>query len=75
MSIVQEQASVHRFDPETLTGEVITNNGRVLAFSTEAFMRSSLRTLRVGQRLNVDMGPDGIRRLWIDGIGAGQTIR
>lgn len=75
MSFVQEQATVHRFDPEELVGEVITDNGRVLPFSTDAFLRSSLRTLRVGQRLNVDIGPDGVSRVWIEGIGPGQNIR
>lgn len=72
---MQEQATVHRFDPEELSGEVITDNGRVLPFPPEAFLRSGLRTLRVGQRLNVDLGPDGVRRIWIEGIGAGQSIR
>lgn len=72
---MQEQATVHRFDPESLAGEVITDNGRVLPFPAGAFLRSGLRTLRVGQRLNVDIGPDGIRRVWIEGIGAGQSIR
>lgn len=69
------QATVHRFDDGEMRGEVITDTGRVLPFGTEAFARSGLRLLRVGQRLSVDLGPDGIRRLWIDGIGAGQQIR
>lgn len=69
------QASVHRFDEAAFTGELITDAGRVLPFDAGAFARSGLRTLRVGQRLNVDHGPDGIRRLWIEGIGTGQQIR
>lgn len=75
MRAPQEQATVHTFDPEMRSGEVITDTGRVLAFDEAAFARSALRTLRVGQRLNIDLGPDGVRRVWIDGIGAGQRIR
>lgn len=69
------QATVHRFDEDTFTGEVITDAGRVLPFDTDAFARSGLRLLRLGQRVNIDLGPDGIRRVWIEGIGSGQSIR
>lgn len=69
------QATVHRFDDERFDGEVITDAGRVLPFGRDAFARSGLRLLRLGQRVNIDLGPDGIRRLWIEGIGSGQSIR
>lgn len=75
MSSQPDQATVHRFDAERGCGEVITDTGRVLAFDSAAFARSGLRLLRLGQRLNIDLGPEGIRRLWIEGIGSGQRIR
>lgn len=74
MSQDTNQATVHTFDDEAFSGEVITDSGRVLPFTREVFARSGLRTLRVGQRLNVESGSDGLSRLWIDGIGAGQRI-
>lgn len=75
MSQVPDQATVHTFDEEDLSGEVITDSGRVLPFAAEIFTRSGLRALRVGQRLNVETGASGLSRLWIDGIGSGQRIR
>ena len=71
----RSQATIHHFDEETLQGEVITDAGRVLPFSSEVFVRSGLRTARLGQRLNVEVGTDGVTRLWLDGVGPGQVIR
>lgn len=75
MSTQPDQATVHSFDADSGCGEVITDTGRVLPFDSAAFGRSGLRLLRLGQRLNIDLGPEGIRRLWIEGIGSGQRIR
>jgi len=47
------QATVHRFDPTTRSGSVVTDAGVVLPFTPEAFDASPLRTLRPGQRLTV----------------------
>lgn len=47
------QATVHRFDPETGSGSVLTDDGTVLPFDAEAFATSPLRLLRIGQRLTV----------------------
>lgn len=69
------QATVHAFNDDEFAGEVITDTGRVLSFSREVFERSSLRHLRIGQRVNIEVGPEGISRLWIEGIGPGQRIR
>lgn len=68
------QATVHRYDDENGTGEVLTDNGRVLAFSAEVFAASGLRLLRIGQRLSIEVGGEGVSRLWLTGIGAGQKI-
>jgi cold shock CspA family protein len=53
------QATVHRFDPATSTGSVVTDDGLVLAFGAGAFATSRLRHLRVGQRLTVTVTADG----------------
>jgi cold shock CspA family protein len=57
------QATVHRFDPATGAGAVITDDGFVLPFDAEAFAASRLRHLRTGQRLTVEVegeGPDAV---------------
>lgn len=69
------QATVHRFDPDDGSGSVLTDNGRELPFAASVFAASRLRHLRVGQRVSIDVGPLGVRRLWIEGIGPGQRIR
>lgn len=69
------QASVHTFDADTGGGSVLTDNGRVLRFDPAVFEASALRLLRVGQRLNIEVGADGVSRLWLAGIGPGQSIR
>ena len=69
------QATIHTFDGGTGDGSVITDNGRVLAFDGEVFAASHLRLLRVGQRVSIEVGPGGVDRLWINGIGPGQRIR
>lgn len=47
------QATVHRFDPTSGAGSVLTDDGTVLPFTAEAFAGSGLRLLRIGQRLTV----------------------
>lgn len=74
------QASVHTFDLEERTGEVLLDTGRVLPFSAEVFDASSLRHLRVGQRVSIETSADpeapgtSLTRIWIVGIGPGETI-
>jgi hypothetical protein len=58
------QATVHRFDPTTRSGSVVTDAGVVLPFTPTAFDESPLRTLRPGQRLTVT----------VSGSGAGATV-
>lgn len=75
------QGSVHAFDPATDAGSVLLDTGRVLPFGPEVFAASSLRHLRVGQRLSLEVDGDPeaegsrVRRLWIVGIGDGEVIR
>ena len=56
------QASVHRFDPESGQGSLVLDDGVVVPFDAEAFARSGLRLLRVGQRLTVEVTGDGADR-------------
>lgn len=75
------QASVHTFDAETGTGSVLLDTGRVLPFATDVFDASGLRHLRLGQRLSIEVSGDpeeegtALFRLWIVGVGPGETIR
>jgi cold shock CspA family protein len=59
-SLRQVQATVYRFDPDSGSGSVITDQGVVLPFELEALRLSGLRHLRPGQRLSVELaGPAG----------------
>ena len=76
------QASVHSFDPATGGGSVLLDTGRLLPFAPEVFDASGLRLLRLGQRVSVEVSaqdPEAagahLTRLWIVGIGEGETIR
>ncbi|MDE9367839.1 hypothetical protein PZ938_19660 [Luteipulveratus sp. YIM 133132] len=69
------QATVHTFDAEDCSGSVLMDNGRALEFSRAAFLASGLRLLRPGQRVSVEVGAQGVTRLWITGVGPGQRIR
>jgi 2-phospho-L-lactate guanylyltransferase len=62
------QASVHRFDPETGAGAMLLDDGTELPFDREAFERSGLRLVRVGQRLTVDTDDDRVVAMRLNGI-------
>ena len=70
------QASVHTFDEQSGSGTALLDDGREIGFSSEVFARSSLRHLRAGQRVSIELGEGGadIERLWIVGIGDDQRI-
>ncbi len=79
------QATVHRFDPGTGSGELIRDDGTVVGFAASVFAASGLRHLRVGQRLSLDihLGAEAdaegqaslsVTRMWIVGIGDGEPI-
>jgi 2-phospho-L-lactate/phosphoenolpyruvate guanylyltransferase len=53
------QATVRRFDPETRSGDVLLDDGSALGFSADAFDKSGLRLLRLGQRVRLRLDPDG----------------
>jgi cold shock CspA family protein len=73
-SLVGVQATVHRFEPATGTGSVLTDDGLVLPFDAEAFAASTLRHLRTGQRVSVEVeGQDDaahVVELWLESVGA-----
>jgi cold shock CspA family protein len=52
------QASVHRFEPDT-GGSLLLDDGTEVPFDAEAFARSGLRLLRLGQRVTVDLAGEG----------------
>ena len=63
------QGTVATYDPGTLAGTLLLDDGSELAFPPEAFRRSGLRLLRLGQRLTVETGTGGeVERLSLPGI-------
>jgi cold shock CspA family protein len=64
------QGTVSTFDPDTRSGTLLLDDGSRLEFGAEAFDRSGLRQLRLGQRLVIESGPDAaVHRVGIPGIG------
>ena len=53
------QATVYRYDPDSSSGSLLTDDGAVLPFDAAALRLSGLRHLRPGQRLNVELADDG----------------
>lgn len=55
------QGTVRSFSAETRSGDVLLDDGTLLPFGADAFDRSGLRLLRLGQRLRLradGAGPD-----------------
>jgi 2-phospho-L-lactate guanylyltransferase len=68
------QATVYRYDPDSGSGSVVTDEGAVLPFEVAALRLSGLRHLRPGQRLTVQKADDGtITALTLGTIGS--TLR
>jgi cold shock CspA family protein len=64
------QGTVATYDPETHAGTLLLDDGTHLAFPAEAFFRSGLRLLRLGQRVTVETAADGtVSQLRLHGIG------
>ncbi|GIF02989.1 cold-shock protein [Actinoplanes siamensis] len=64
------QGTIATFDPGTRSGTLLLDDGSELAFGAEAFGRSGLRLLRLGQRVSIEAQPDGrVHRVSIPGIG------
>ncbi len=68
------QATVFSQDPET-GAVVVTDSGVSHEVSAEVVAASSLRFLRPGQRVSITETDGVITRLWIVGIGEGESIR
>jgi 2-phospho-L-lactate guanylyltransferase len=54
------QATVAEFDPRTRAGWLLLDDGTRVEFGPGAFDASGLRLLRLGQRVQVDRGADGV---------------
>ena len=68
------QASVHKYEDESGSGSVLLNDGREIPFDGIVLDASGLRRLRLGQRVSIEMSASAVTRLWIVGIGDGETI-
>lgn len=53
------QGTVVDFDPQTRAGSLLLDDGARVEFGATAFDASGLRLLRLGQRVQIDHGPDG----------------
>ena len=53
------QGTVATYDPGTQAGTLLLDDGSELAFPPEAFRRSGLRLLRLGQRVTVETDSTG----------------
>ena len=53
------QGTVRHFDPHSRGGDVLLDDGSVLAFPARAFDASGLRLLRIGQRVRLEVDDDG----------------
>jgi 2-phospho-L-lactate/phosphoenolpyruvate guanylyltransferase len=63
------QGTVATFDPQSHTGTVLLDDGTELPFPAEAFRRSGLRLLRLGQRVTIEADPAGaVARVSLPGI-------
>ncbi|BEL11731.1 hypothetical protein Q0Z83_099220 [Actinoplanes sichuanensis] len=63
------QGTIATFDTETRSGTLLLDDGTRLSFGAEAFQRSGLRLLRLGQRVTVESDATGvIWRVLIPGV-------
>jgi len=53
------QGTVRSFDARTRTGDVLLDDGTLLAFPARAFDASGLRLLRLGQRVRIRVDAEG----------------
>ncbi len=54
------QGTVASFDENLRTGSLLLDDGTALDFPAAAFAASGLRLLRLGQRVRVESGADGV---------------
>ena len=69
------QASVHKYDDTSGSGSVLLDDGLEVPFDGIVMDASGLRLVRPGQRVSIEMTGSAVTRLWIVGIGDGETIR
>ncbi|GAA1631519.1 cold-shock protein [Actinoplanes couchii] len=63
------QGTIATFDPDTRSGSLLLDDGTPLEFGEEAFQRSGLRLLRLGQRVTVESDASGVVcRVLIPGV-------
>jgi 2-phospho-L-lactate guanylyltransferase len=53
------QGTVATFEQDK-GGSVLLDDGSTLTFAADAFAASGLRLLRLGQRVRIELGPDGV---------------
>ncbi|MBM6404801.1 hypothetical protein JQN72_11155 [Phycicoccus sp. CSK15P-2] len=70
------QATIHEPVGEH-PGSALLDDGRRVEVPLDAVVDSGLLHLRSGQRVHVELGDDGrvATRVWLSGIGPGETIR
>ncbi|MEP7034864.1 MAG: hypothetical protein ABI934_04700 [Actinomycetota bacterium] len=68
------QASVHKYDDTNGSGSVLLDDGLEVPFDGSVIDASGLRLVRPGQRVSIEMDKSAVTRLWIVGIGDGETI-
>lgn len=68
------QASIHTF-AEDGSGSALLDDGRLVSWPAEVFAGSALRHVRPGQRVSIELDGATVTRVWIVGIGPGETIR
>mgnify|MGYP006876041546 FL=1 len=71
-TLAHVQATVFSHSPDATT--VVTDAGRRLEVAAEVVAASGLRFVRPGQRVSITLRGDVVERLWITGIGEGETI-
>jgi 2-phospho-L-lactate guanylyltransferase len=71
------QATIHRSPGPDEPGSALLDDGVEIVVPAGAAEASGLRHLRVGQRVSVELGEDErtATRVWVVGIGPGETIR
>jgi cold shock CspA family protein len=63
------QGTIATFDTQTRSGTLLLDDGTPLVFGAEAFQRSGLRLLRLGQRVTVESdAAGGVWRVLIPGV-------
>ncbi len=70
------QATIHRIEDDG-SGAALLDDGLEVVIPPGAATTSGLRHLRVGQRVSIELDEAGraATRVWIVGIGPGETIR